>query len=185
MRILLLCGSPQRGGNSGTMADAFASGAKDAGHTVVRFETAYINVNSCIGCRSCWTNDRRCVLPADDMDDIYAEFERCEAIAFASPVYWYSFTAQLKTVIDRFEPYTGTPEGRRRSKIRRCALLCCAEAESSEIFTGILFGYRGMAEYLGWKDCGSVVVPNVRHKGEILGTDGLDRAYTLGLSMGK
>ena len=185
MRILLLCGSPRKDGNSSAMADAFTYGAKDAGHTVVRFETAYINVNSCIGCRNCWADGRRCVLPADDMDKIYAEFEQCEAIVFASPVYWYSFTAQLKTVMDRFGPYTGSPEGRQRSKIRYCALLGCAEAESHEIFTGMLFGYRGMAQYLGWKDCGSVVVPNVCQKGEILNTNGLDHAYTLGLNIGK
>ena len=46
MRILLLCGSPRKDGNSSAMADAFTYGAKDASHTVVRFETAYINVNS-------------------------------------------------------------------------------------------------------------------------------------------
>ena len=42
MRILLLCGSPRKDGNSSAMADAFTYGAKDASHTVVRFETAYI-----------------------------------------------------------------------------------------------------------------------------------------------
>ena len=56
MRILLLCGSPRKDGNSSAMADAFTYGAKDASHTVVRFETAYINVNSCIGCRNCWAD---------------------------------------------------------------------------------------------------------------------------------
>lgn len=60
-RILILTGSPRRGGNSDLMADAFAKGASEAGNSVVQFNTAHKHIQGCRACDNCFSKD--CYLP--------------------------------------------------------------------------------------------------------------------------
>lgn len=60
-RILILTGSPRRGGNSDLMADAFAKGASEAGNSVVQFNTAHKHIQGCRACDNCFSKD---LLPA-------------------------------------------------------------------------------------------------------------------------
>lgn len=60
-RILILTGSPRRGGNSDLMADAFAKGASEAGNSVVQFNTAHKHIQGCRACDNCFSKE---VLPA-------------------------------------------------------------------------------------------------------------------------
>ena len=53
MKILIITGSPRKGGNSSTLADSFTKGAGEAGHEVVRFNAAFKDVHPCTGCNSC------------------------------------------------------------------------------------------------------------------------------------
>lgn len=54
-RILILTGSPRRGGNSDLMADAFAKGASEAGNSVVQFNTAHKHIQGCRACDNCFS----------------------------------------------------------------------------------------------------------------------------------
>lgn len=56
-RILILTGSPRRGGNSDLMADAFAKGASEAGNSVVQFNTAHKHIQGCRACDNCFSKD--------------------------------------------------------------------------------------------------------------------------------
>ena len=64
MKILVLTGSPRKNGNSATLADSFIKGAKEAGHTVERFDAAFKKVHPCIACNSCGM-DGPCVFKDD------------------------------------------------------------------------------------------------------------------------
>ena len=70
MKILLLSGSPRKNGNSSAMADAFTAGAESAGHQVVRFDVAGMNINGCQGCEYCHVQGEGKCIQQDDMVQI-------------------------------------------------------------------------------------------------------------------
>ena len=74
-KIIIISSSPRRGGNSDTLCDQFMHGATDAGHSVRKIFLRDMQVNYCLGCGIC--------------------------IVLGTPVYFYSMSAQLKTLIDR------------------------------------------------------------------------------------
>lgn len=105
MRILVLTGSPHRRGTSNTLADEFIKGVQASGHEVIRFDTPFLNIHLCIGCDRCGMNGP-CVFK-DDMPHILDKILDSEMIVFISPVYYFGFSAQIKTAIDRFYSRNG------------------------------------------------------------------------------
>ncbi|AJE09338.1 flavodoxin family protein [Clostridium botulinum] len=101
MKALILTGSPHPHGTTAFLADEFSIGAKEAGHEVVRFDTAKLEIDPCIGCYYCRKNDGRCVYD-DDMSQIYPHLMTADAVVLVTPLYYFSMTAQLKRTIDRF-----------------------------------------------------------------------------------
>lgn len=98
-QVLILSGSPRRGGNSDVLCDRFAEGAKAAGNAVEKLFIASKNIGYCRGCGVCNTT-HRCV-QKDDMEAILEKMVNADVIVLASPVYFYSIDGQLKTLIDR------------------------------------------------------------------------------------
>ena len=43
-KIVVITGSPRKNGNSFAMTDAFIKAAEKLGHSVVRFDTSFINI---------------------------------------------------------------------------------------------------------------------------------------------
>ena len=101
MKIVLITGSPRRGGNTNHMADQFTKGAQEAGHEVFRFDAASRNVKPCLGCNHCGM-DGPCVYKDDFTTILRPRLEEADMVVFCSPMYYYGFSAQIKTVIDRF-----------------------------------------------------------------------------------
>ena len=99
--ILVLTGSPRNGGNTDQLADAFIAGAQWAGHTVTKYATADKNIKGCMDCKACFANGGVCVIP-DDFPTLAPLMEQADMVVFATPLYWFSFPAQLKAAIDRF-----------------------------------------------------------------------------------
>ena len=98
--VLILKGSPRREGNSAILAEQVAAGAKEAGGQV---ETVYLHeldIQPCDACDTCQAGDIDCVVE-DDMQDLYPKVRAADALVYASPVYWFSVSAQLKLFIDR------------------------------------------------------------------------------------
>lgn len=100
--ILILSGSPRKGGNSDLLCDAFAKGARDAGHTVEKIRLAEKNIPYCTGCGIC-NQTRQCVLK-DDMAQILHKMVSADVIVLATPVYFYSMNGLMKNLIDRLVP---------------------------------------------------------------------------------
>ena len=88
MKIVVLQGSPNRRGSTYLLADAFRRGAEGAGHTVEVIEVAHADIRPCTGCVRCGY-EGICVQKAD-------------MLVFATPLYYYGMSAQLKTLVDRF-----------------------------------------------------------------------------------
>lgn len=99
-KVLLLSGSPRKRGNSDILCDRFVEGAEAAGHQAEKIYVAGKKVSYCIGCGVCRKNGGTCV-HEDDAAEILEKMITADVIVLASPVYFYSMDAQLKTLIDR------------------------------------------------------------------------------------
>jgi multimeric flavodoxin WrbA len=98
--IVILKGSPRQNGNSAVLADQVAAGAKESGATVESFYLHGMNIRPCDGCDFC--RDTGACVARDDMQNLYPKLEAADAIVLASPIYWFTFSAQLKMCIDRW-----------------------------------------------------------------------------------
>ncbi|WP_283606549.1 flavodoxin family protein [Faecalispora anaeroviscerum] len=88
MNVLVVTGSPRKGGNTEIMAEAFAESAKAAGHQVTVRKLSTLKVNPCLGCKYCFTHDGVCV-QNDDMNSILANLQQADLLVLASPIYWF------------------------------------------------------------------------------------------------
>ena len=99
-KVLVLSGSPRKGGNSDVLCDEFIKGALSSGNEVEKIRIAEKKIGYCTGCYYCTKNDGKCAIK-DDMGEILEKILACDVLVLASPVYFYSICAQLKAVIDR------------------------------------------------------------------------------------
>ena len=100
--ILILKGSPREKGNSSTLAEQAAAGARQAGAEVESIHLHALDIRACDACDLCQENSGAdCVIP-DDMQMLYPKLRQADAILLASPVYWFTFSAQIKLFIDRW-----------------------------------------------------------------------------------
>lgn len=102
VKVFALSGSPCKNGNSDILCDEFARGAVEAGHEVKKIRVAEKNVDYCRACDA--FRDTGVCSIKDDMTDIMQEMIDCNVMVLASPVYFYSVSAQLKAVIDLMLP---------------------------------------------------------------------------------
>ena len=98
-KVLIISSSPRRGGNSDLLCDRFLAGAKEAGHAAEKVFLRDYKINYCLGCGVC-NNTHACV-QKDDMKNLLAKMVAADVIVLATPVYFYTMDAQLKTFIDR------------------------------------------------------------------------------------
>jgi multimeric flavodoxin WrbA len=98
--VLVFKSSPRVKGNSSLLAEKAAEGAKDAGGLVESFSLHQLDIRPCDACDICQETGV-CVLK-DDMQELYPKLRAAQAILIASPVYWFTFSAQAKLFIDRW-----------------------------------------------------------------------------------
>ena len=101
MKVLVLNGSPHPNGATADMVSAFEKGAKEAGHEVIIFAVARMNVKGCLGCEYCHNKGKGKCVQQDDMKALYPEFLSADMVVFASPIYYFTLSAQLQAVIHR------------------------------------------------------------------------------------
>ncbi len=176
MNILVLTGSPRKNGNSATLAAQFIKGAEEAGHTVARFDAAFKNVHPCTACNSCGM-DGPCVFQ-DDFQFVREHIVTADLVAFATPMYYFGFSSQLKAVIDRFYAINGSIH-----VAKKAVLLMTYADNSARKEHPMQAHYEMLLDYLGWKDAGRVIAPGVWPAGSVNGTPYPQKAYELGRSL--
>ncbi|MCQ2406377.1 MAG: flavodoxin family protein [Oscillospiraceae bacterium] len=141
MKIVILNGSGRKG-NTDALINAFAEGAKAANEIDI-IETDKVNVSPCRGCGACKCTDG-CVAK-DDSNAVVDRIVAADLIVFASPIYWWGVTAQLKTVIDKCYCKAAFLKG------KKAGLILCAGAPTDDIeFELIKKQFDEMSEYLSW-----------------------------------
>lgn len=182
-KILMIKGSPIKTGNTGTLARMFEAGALSEGHEVRCFEAVNYRLDGCHGDNNCMKSGA-CGLK-DDGVKLYELVEWADILVLASPVYWNTFTAQIKTVMDRFHPYVGEL-ARQRCRIKEAYLLSCAMIDDIKAFEGITASYEHFCHVLNFSDAGRILVPGVCSPGEIqVKEEALKEAYIMGKNVGK
>lgn len=173
-KVIIVSSSPRKGGNSDVLAQKFAEGAVSAGNEVKTVAVRDLDLKFCTGCLYCQSHGR-CVIN-DGMNALYSDFESADVLVFATPVYYYSVSGQLKTFLDRLNPlYPG------KNKFKEVYLLSTAAEDDENAMNGSVSDIRG------WVDCfdgvklkGVLRGAGVTEKGDILKTDFPDKAYEMG-----
>lgn len=99
--ILAIVSSPRKGGNSEMLVDEFIAGAKTSStNRIAKVILREKKISPCLACEVCLSNGGSCVQD-DDMREIIEQIIDADVIVLSTPVYYYSISAQLKTMIDR------------------------------------------------------------------------------------
>ena len=109
-QVLVILGSPRRKGNSSTLAARISRGAKSAGAEVDTVFLHGLKISPCRGCDTCKKQDSKGCAIKDDMQEIYPKLIRADAWVIASPVYWFTMSAQTKAFMDRCYALTAYAE---------------------------------------------------------------------------
>lgn len=175
-KVLILSGSPRKGGNSDLLCDEFARGAQEVGHTVEKIRVAEKNVGYCRACYAC-KNSGKCVIQ-DDMADILQKMIDADVLVLASPVYFYAIDAQLKAVIDR------TVARWLEVKNKEFYYIVTAADEEKSAAETTLACFRGYADCVeGAREMGVIYGMGAYEKGEIKAHPAMAQAYEMGKSV--
>lgn len=156
MKIVVLNGSPRKNGNTAIMVQTFAEAAGKQ-HQVCILDVGGMHMGGCMGCEYCHTKGGGRCVQQDDMTKVYEELQDADMVVFASPIYWFDITAQLKTTIDRLYACGGNG-----FYFHKSALFLNAAAD--HVFDAAIAQYKGMTAYLKWEDMGIITVPHMLEK---------------------
>lgn len=174
-KIVVITGSPRKNGNSFAMTDAFIKAAEAKGHSITRFDAAFMKIGGCHACETCYKTGKPCSFD-DDFNTIAPAILEADAIVFTMPVYWYSIPAQIKGVIDRI--YSLVVGGKDIAG-KECALITCCEEEDLSVMYGVRVPMERMCAFNKWQMVGEVLIPGVLNVGDIDKTDGCKKATAL------
>ena len=151
MRITILMGSPNRKGSTNILVENFVEGATEAGHECEVIYVCHANIHPCTGCVACGY-EGPCV-QKDDVEQIRAKLLASDMVVFATPLYYYGMSAQLKTVVDRFCAYNGSLNGRHL----KSALLTVAWNADDWTFEALEAHYKTLVRYISFEDKGMIL----------------------------
>lgn len=172
--VLILSGSPRKGGNSDLLCDEFMRGAMEAGNTVEKIRVSEKKIGYCTACYYCQKSGGVCA-KKDDMAEVLQKMIDADVIVLSSPVYFYSIDAQLKTVIDR----TVARWTEVKDKEFYYIITCADEEKASQERTIECFrGYLDCVE--GAREMGIIYGTGVYKPGEIKESPAFKEAYELG-----
>lgn len=173
-KVLILSGSPRRGGNSDTLCDRFMQGAKEAGNEVEKIFVAGKKIGFCHACYYCTKHNGECAFK-DDMGEVLQKMLDADVLVMASPVYFYSISAQLKAVFDR------TVARWLEFKNKEFYYIMTAAEDTDTVMDCTLECFRGLAAcFDGSVEKGVIYGKGVYEKGEINNHPAMQEAYEMG-----
>ena len=173
-KVLVISTSLRHGSNSDMLADKFVEGAISAGNEVEKISLVGKEIQFCKGCMACQKLGR-CVI-ADDVNGIMSKVLEADVVAWATPIYYYEMSGQMKTLIDRMNAMYPLDY-----KFRDVYLLTTAAEDEAFV------PERAQAGLTGWIDCypksrlaGTLFCGGVNDAREIVGNAKLQEAFELG-----
>lgn len=177
-KVLILSTSLRANSNSEVLAHACERGAREAGNDVEFVTLKGRNIGYCIGCLACQRTGQ-CVL-RDDAALFCEKVKNADTLVFATPIYYYEMSGQMKTLLDRLNPLYISDY-----RFRKVYLIATAAEDSDSAFEK---AYNGL---LGWVDCferaklcGLVAGGGINDGGDAENhPDAVQKAYSLGRSL--
>lgn len=182
LKVLIISSSPRKGGNSETLARAFAQGLNAAEHTVNMISVGRMSIGPCLACEQCYTEPDAPCVQKDDFWKVFPMFLAADMVVFVSPLYFFNMTAQLKAVLDRLYPFCkGT--GPSSIALKKTALLMTGQSDDLKDYMPAIDSYKLSADYLKWQDQGIFIASGVTKKDDIQNTDWLKQVMGFGGSL--
>ena len=139
-KVLIISTSLRTGSNSEILAKEVAKGAKEKGHKVEFVSLKNKKIAFCKGCLACQKLGK-CAIK-DDANQITEKIKKSDVIVWATPVYYYEMSGQMKTVIDRANSLYSS-----NYKFREVYLVTTSTEDSKDVADKVISGVQG------WIDC--------------------------------
>lgn len=177
-KVIVISTSLRAGSNSDMLADKFIEGAQAAGNEVEKITLSSKNIGFCKGCLACQKLGK-CVID-DDANAIMQKVLEADVVCWATPIYYYEMSGQMKVLIDRMNAMYSLDY-----KFRDVYMLTTAAEDEPEV------PKRAEAGLTGWIDCypksrlaGTLFCGGVDAPRTIKGSAKLQEAYQLGNAIG-
>ena len=186
MKVLGIYGSPRKGGNTDQLLDKALEGARSAGAEI---STVYVRDLKMCGCIECGGCDKtgKCVVE-DDMQTVYPLLEEADVIFLASPIFFYSVTAQVKALIDRAQANWSkqsleqSPDEKKMFKRGRGYLITVGATRGKNLFEGAQLVARYFFDALSMRYDGGIFFRSLEKRTAVRDNpDTLQEAFNLGI----
>jgi multimeric flavodoxin WrbA/putative sterol carrier protein len=173
MRVLIVNGSPRKGGYTTDLIDLFRKGAESEGADVSVVSLRTQKIAPCIGCFKCWVGKTagRCIF-SDDMDEILENYLESDVLVLATPMYYYSFSSLMKIFLERLFP-TCQPGldmggalglGRNRARYpdkgpKKCALIASCGLHNKKTTHALVSSYELVCDAIAAEPVGKLLRP--------------------------
>ncbi len=176
--VLVISTSLRAKSNTDILAERLIAGARDAGHQVEHISLKGKKINFCIGCLAC-QKTLKCV-QKDDAAEIAEKVKNADTLVFATPIYYYEMSGQMKTLLDRMNPLYASDY-----RFRRIYMISTAAEDEESVPEKAENGLQG------WVDCfekaelaGTLFCGGFSDPGEAAGREEeLAEAYRFGRSI--
>lgn len=173
-KVLVISTSARRNSNSDVLAESFMQGAKEAGHDIEKVSLADKQIGFCKGCFACLKLGK-CVIK-DDAPEITEKIGNADVVVWATPIYYFEMSGQMKTMIDRANSLFT-----KDYKFRDVYFLSAAAGEEEDCDERAVHGLEGwIACYPKSRLAGKVFAGGVNDPGAIKDHKALQEAYAMG-----
>ena len=171
IKTIAFLGSPRKDGNTDLLLQEAVRGIEASGLTVKTFRLNLMNIKPCQNCGGC-DETGECIIK-DDMEEIYREIRTADRVILASPIFFFSLSAQTKAMIDRCQsfwcekyllgrPIKEGPYGRKgllllAGGMKKEIGIKCAEATAKAFFRTISVPEHTTLSYLGVDAKGAIL----------------------------
>jgi multimeric flavodoxin WrbA len=169
MKVLGIMGSPRRQSNTEILLDKALEGAREAGAEVEKVLVSKLKISPCLEIYAC-RKDGNCAIK-DDMQLLYKKLLEADHIVFASPIFFYGITSQVKAVIDRCQALWVRRHvlgmGKEDKRVRRGVFISIGATRGTKLFDGAVLTVKYFFDAIGVKYSGDLLVRGIDNKGQI------------------
>jgi multimeric flavodoxin WrbA len=184
MKVLGIYGSPRRDGNTDLLLKELLRGCREAGAEVEEIFLRQLKISPCLEIYAC-KKEGKCPIP-DDMQPLYDKLAEADAVALASPIFFYAVSAHTKAFIDRCQAlwakkYLLKQPISPNKPHRRGVFLAVGGSRGNKVFDGPLLTMKYFFDALDMIFYKSLLYQKIDEKGEIIKhPTALTEAYALG-----
>lgn len=148
--VLVLMSAGTKNGNTDRLTDAYIKGLVEKDHSVTKVYLGNMRMEGCRGCGVCQRKDNCCVIQ-DDMQKLYPLFAACDTLVMASPLYFWTITARLKSFVERLYAISVKDE----YPAKETVLLMTAGDNNKDTFNQALGYFHIISGVLGGREAGT------------------------------